>query len=246
MVIIFPDGESSHNRENALELDPSATIGPQLHAILREKVVRNELPPGARLSEAEIGRQFGISRQPVREAFIKLAEEGLIEIRPQRGTIVRRIDPAMVIDARFVREAVEADIVRLLAASPDPALVTELRHQIETQRRFAREAPQDFIRADEHFHRTLARSAGKEGAWEIMQGPKSQMDRVRFLSFGLNATGKLIDQHIAIIDRIEQADVAGADLATRTHLRAVLEDLPELMRANPDAFTGTPETLPET
>ncbi|WP_317707044.1 GntR family transcriptional regulator [Tropicimonas sp. TH_r6] len=221
--------------------DPSLPIGPQLRGILRQQVVQNELSPGTRISEAEIAQQFGISRQPVREAFIKLAEEGLVEIRPQRGTVVRRIDPAEVLDARFVREAVESDIVRLLVEKRDPALVRELRRQIAEQKKLAECSPKDFIRSDERFHRTLAEGAGKGNVWTILQGLKSQMDRVRFLSFDLYRNDRLIDQHEAIIDSIEQGDDEGAEEATRRHLRAVLEDLPNIMRANPDVFIEAPE-----
>ncbi len=221
--------------------DPSLPIGPQLRGILRQQVVQNDLTPGTRISEAEIAQQFGISRQPVREAFIKLAEEGLVEIRPQRGTVVRKIDPAEVLDARFVREAVEADIVRLLVKKGDASLVRELRRQLAEQKTLAQCSPKDFIRADELFHRTMAEAAGKGNVWTILQGLKSQMDRVRFLSFDLYRHDRLIDQHEAIIDSIEQGDEEGAEEATRRHLRAVLEDLPNIMRANPDVFIETPE-----
>ncbi len=220
-----------------MALDPTAPIGPQLHAILRDRIVRNRLAPGSRISETEVARQFSISRQPVRETFIKLSEEGLIDIRPQRSTVIRKIDPSTVLDARFVREAVEADIVRLLAQSPDPRLVAELRAQLADQDRIAKEAPDEFIRADEKFHFTLADGAGKGNVWHIIQGLKSQMDRVRFLSFGLFSLDRLMQQHRDIVDRIEQGDVAGAETATRHHLRAVLSDLPDIIRANPDVFT---------
>lgn len=230
----------------ALELEPSQPIGPQLHAILRQMVVRNELTPGTRISESEIARKFNISRQPVRETFIKLAEEGLIEIRPQRATVIRKIDPKEVLDARFVREAIEADIVRLLAKTPDAALIAELRQQIEAQKQEALVSASAFIQADERFHRTIAEGAGKGSVWDIIQGMKSQMDRVRFLSFGLFRYDKLIDQHATIIERIEKGDERGAEKATRQHLRAVLDDLPEIMRANPDVFVSDPESATET
>ncbi|RVI35555.1 GntR family transcriptional regulator, partial [Sinorhizobium meliloti] len=90
-------------------------VGPQVYRILREQIIQAELAPGARISEAEIARSLSISRQPVREAFIKLAEEGLVQVLPQRGTYVTRISTASVMDVRFVREAIEADIVRQVA-----------------------------------------------------------------------------------------------------------------------------------
>ncbi|SDK81745.1 GntR family transcriptional regulator [Aliiruegeria lutimaris] len=235
-----------HEGRVAVTYDPSRPIGPQLRETLRQQIVQNDLPPGARISEAEIAKKFGISRQPVREAFIKLAEEGLVEIRPQRGTVVRRIDPDEVLDARFVREAVEADIVRMLAEKSDSDVVAELRRQVIEQRKAAETSAKDFILADELFHRTLAVGAGKESVWDIIQGLKAQMDRVRFLSFDLYQYDQLIAQHEMIIDSVEQGDARGAEDATRRHLRAVLDDLPSIMRANPEVFTPLTEGTHET
>ncbi|WP_242500403.1 GntR family transcriptional regulator [Tropicimonas sp. IMCC6043] len=223
-----------------MNYDPSHPIGPQLHAILRQQIIRNALPAGTQISETEVAKNFGISRQPVREAFIKLAQEGLIEIRPQRGTVVRKIDAGEVLDARFVREAVEADIMKLLAAEVPPGVVSDLRRQLDEQRRAAERSPAEFIQADETFHRTLADAAGKVNVWDVLQGLKSQMDRVRFLSFNPMRYDTLIEQHGRIVDAIEKNDVRGAELAAREHLRTVLEDLPLIMRANPDVFTDAP------
>ncbi|QDY70726.1 GntR family transcriptional regulator [Qingshengfaniella alkalisoli] len=227
---------------NDWSLDPSAPITPQIYRILRERIVHNDLIPGNRISESEIARAYDVSRQPVREAFIKLAEEGLISIRPQRGTIVNKIVYAAVMDARFLREAIEADIVKLLTETPDPALITELRAQLAVQREIAHLDPLRFIQVDEQFHRTLAQGAGKGGAWKLVEGLKSQMDRVRFLSLGQFPTDKLIVQHTEIADAIENGDRAKAEKAIRSHLREVLQDLPEVVHSNPDFFDA-PEDL---
>ena len=124
----------------------------QLHAALRMAIIGNELSPGTRISEAEVAQQYGISRQPVREAFITLANEGLLDIRPQRGSFVAKISLAAVLDARFVREAVEADIVKLLADTPDPALIADLRAQLVRQHDLVGGSTRDFMEADEVFH----------------------------------------------------------------------------------------------
>ena len=223
-------------------LDQSLPIGPQLHRILRERIVYCDLFPGSRISESEIANAYSVSRQPVREAFIKLVEEGLIIVRPQRGTVVRKIACNSVLDARFVREAIEADIVKLLAAQPDVALITELRRQLEAQKKVANEASPNLTLLDEHFHRTLAEAAGKAGAWKFIEGLKSQMDRVRFLSLGQFSFAALILQHTAIVDTIEQGDIDGADIAIRHHLREILLELPQIIQANPSFFD---EPLPD-
>lgn len=208
----------------------------QLYARLRAAIIGNALVPGARLSEAEVAVQNGISRQPVREAFIKLANEGLLEIRPQRGTFVARISVSEVMDARFVREAVEADIVRLLARNPDPALVADLQTQLDRQETLTGGPVRDFMDADETFHRTLAEGADKGRAWRVVVGMKAQMDRVRFLSSLRLPVDRLIEQHRAVVEGIATGDVAGAEAAMRLHLQGILTDLPVIERERPEYF----------
>lgn len=217
-------------------LDPAAPITPQVYARLRDAIIRNQFAPGDRISESEIARAYAVSRQPVREAFIKLASEGLLAILPQRGTIITKISYAAVLDARFLREAIEADIVQILAAAPDRMLVRELKSQLKAQRKVASTVIEDFIVLDERFHRTLAGAAGKGGTWKLIEGLKSQMDRVRFLSLGHFPVEKLIAQHTSIVDCIETGNRTRANQAIRHHLREVLIDLPQILAASPEFF----------
>lgn len=217
-------------------LDPLRPIAPQLFRLLRHRIVHNDLRPGHRISETEIAREFGISRQPVREAFIKLAGEDLLAILPQRGTVVCKISYAAVLDARFLREAIESDIVRILSNAPDPVWIAELRGQIAAQRAAMTGPQQAFFALDDSFHRTLAGAAGKHGAWRLIEGLKSQMDRVRFLSLSHFPVPNLIAQHEAIVDRIAAGDVAGAERHIRDHLREILKDLPVIADESPAFF----------
>ncbi len=221
---------------NSAQIDSTAPVGPQLTRILRLCIVRNQLEPGMRLSESEIGATFGLSRQPVREAFIKLAEEGLLEIRPQRGTYVRKISQEAVMDARFVREAVEADIVKACADCAPAGLVQELRDQIAVQKRLADDRPSAFVPLDDEFHRTLAEAAGHPNAWTVIEGLKSQMDRVRQMTSTKFALAHLIEQHSAVVDAIEAGDSDKAQKAMRGHLQMILQDLPAIREAYPDYF----------
>lgn len=108
------------------------------------------MPPGSRISETEIAAAYSVSRQPVREAFIKLAEELLVEVRPQRGTFVSLISVPAVITARFIREAVEADIVRRVAEGADAAALRVLDARMAEQIALPAEAPgEEFMRVDE-------------------------------------------------------------------------------------------------
>lgn len=220
-------------------LELTAPTRPQIYNGLRQRIIRGEIPPGTALSEAEIARRFSISRQPVREAFIKLAEEGLVEVRPQRGTFVRKISKTAVADARFVREAIEADIVRELAAKGDAGLVARLRKLLAAQESVPIGRPYDFMKLDEEFHWTLADAAGRLYGWKVIEDVKLQMDRVRYLTLRHFPQDKLIRQHMTIVDAIERASPDEAEREMRQHLRLILEDLPAVEAQHPDFFTSS-------
>jgi GntR family transcriptional regulator, rspAB operon transcriptional repressor len=215
-----------------------ASIGSRVYHLLREAIVQMNVRPGQSLSETDLARQLNVSRQPVREAFIKLAEAGLIEVRPQRGTFVLLISRREVECARFVREAVEVAFARKAAGEATAETVGALRQSIARQE--AARASADavaFLRHDETFHQAIARAAGCEGAWRLLETLKAQMDRVRFLSIEeATPTDVLIAQHEAIADAIEARDPDGADAAMRLHLGEILQSLPRIAAAHPDLF----------
>lgn len=218
-------------------LDDAQPIARQIYAALRQRIVRAELLPGEVISETEVAREYGISRQPVREAFIKLAEGDLVQIRPQRGTMISRISRDGVMDARFIREAIEADIVRSLAGTIDDAMIKELRSQIAAQLALGLEQADEFVKLDELFHRSLAEMAGVSGAWSVIENVKTQMDRVRFLSVQRSHVEKLISQHAAVVEALAKREAAAAEQAIRLHLREILKTFPELERTRPELFS---------
>jgi DNA-binding GntR family transcriptional regulator len=228
----------------APRVSPDTAVGPQLWQALREWILRGELQPGARLSEVDIAGLFGVSRQPVREAFIKLAEESLLEIRPQRGTYVSRIRVDAVMSARFVREAVEADIVRLVAKQPTKALLADIERLLKEQERVVDgPEPQAFLALDEQFHKALAEAAGQARAWQIIQPLKTQMDRMRYLNARHSSRGPLVAQHRQVVDAIRAGDADAAETAMRSHLRQILDDLPVMAEALPNFFQVSEEGL---
>lgn len=85
--------------------------------VLKEQILQLKLEPGTKISEKEIAEQLNVSRTPVREAFMKLAEEELLDIIPQSGTVVSRINLAHVEEGRFIREKIEKEIVALACDS---------------------------------------------------------------------------------------------------------------------------------
>lgn len=224
-------------RERPVALEQSSAVGPQLYRLLRDRIVKGDLAPGTRISESEIAASYKVSRQPVREAFIKLAEEALVEVRPQRGTYVRRISVPAVMTARFVREAVEADIVRQAARAVTPEILALLEANLAAQRAVVdSDDPSRFMELDEGFHRLLAEAAGQPAIWDILEDLKTQMDRVRHISARQFPRERLIDQHAAVVAALRAGDPQAAEAEMRTHLKGVLTDLPAIAEAMPEFF----------
>lgn len=215
-------------------INDSQPLGSQVLAILRGRIIRGDTPPGTRLSEAGLAAELGISRQPIREAFIKLAEEGLLEIRPQRGTVVPKISAARVEDARFVREAIEADVVRLAARDFDATRIRQLDDLLLAQRRCT--DLQGFFELDDQFHRLLAQGVGRAHAWTVIEALKAQLDRVRHLSLRQFPKDNLVEQHAAIVAAIRAGDPAAAEGVMRLHLRAIISDLPRIAAERAEFF----------
>jgi DNA-binding GntR family transcriptional regulator len=216
-------------------LHPERTAQPQAADALRSAILTGILPPGTKVSEQEIADAIGTSRQPVREAFLRLAGEGLLNIQPQRGTFVSKITADEVLDARFVREAVEADLIRLACAKADATAITNLRTILAAQT--AAPDATAFMALDESFHRMIAQIAGKARAWDHLQRLKSQMDRVRFLQLQDFPIPTLIAQHSAMVDALEARDPNQAEAEIRRHLRLIEADLAQITAEYPDYFT---------
>jgi len=216
-------------------------IAPQLVAALRQGIAELKLRPGEALSEKDIAARFGVSRQPVREAFIKLSEAGLVEIRPSRGTFVMKISVREVANARFVREAIEANIAREAARLAGAADTARLRALVAAQRTAA--AADDYWSFNEHdeaFHRAIADIVQCDYAWRVVESARIQTDRVRYLSLpDASPMPLLISQHEQVVERLEARDADGAEAAMRRHLREILVALQRIATAHPDLFDDT-------
>ncbi|MBV9078709.1 MAG: GntR family transcriptional regulator [Methylobacteriaceae bacterium] len=205
---------------------------------LRDEIVAMRLLPGAPLSDRELALRFGVSRTPLREALIRLAEEGLVEIRPQSGTAVARIPLGAIPEAVVIRQALEGATVEL-AAARGPELGTDrLAATIARQEACAAASDQDsFHEADEAFHETVAALSGHPGIWRVVRQAKRQIDRCRRLTLpALGRMGQVIAEHRIILGAIEAGDVPAAREAMRAHLAAVLPDARLLAERHPDYF----------
>lgn len=205
---------------------------------LRERIAGGELPPGLPLSEKEMAERYGVSRTPVREALLRLADERLVDIFPQRGTFVSRIRAESLRDGMVIRMALERVAVREAAQRATAAGIAELRHCLDRHRASERAADwAGFHFEDEDFHRRISVLSGHPNVWRVVRQEKVQIDRCRVLHLPISGRrGFVLDEHAAIIKALAARDPDAAERAMEAHLANVLPGLDELIRAHPEYF----------
>lgn len=213
-------------------------VNQQIFRQLRQDIVTARIPPGVLLSEKEISSRFAVSRQPVREAFIKLAEAGLVQILPQRGTLVVKISVCEVAEGSFIRQAVECAVARRLAAQISPGQLLALEHNLQQQRLAAQEKQADvFLLLDDQFHQLLAHFAACALAWQTIESIKATMDRVRFLSLEtVSPPELLVQQHAQIVAALQAHDADATETAMAVHLQEIERSVTAIAQQNQDWF----------
>ena len=206
--------------------DRRRPVSDQVYEALRKAIGSLRLPPGASISENRICRQIGVSRTPVRAAIIRLVEDGLIEVFPQKGSFVAPIKLSSVRVNHFIRKALELAVLARAAADWNATRSARSR-QILARQAAALEAGdvEAFHEFDEAFHRAFCDAAGLEGAWATIQIAKARVDRVHRLASGQGRLPLVISEHQAILDALDAGDAARAEACLDFHL----EQAPRIM-----------------
>lgn len=205
---------------------------------LYESIVSLELLPGDKISEAEIATKFGVSRQPVRDAFSRLENLDLLLIRPQRATEVRRFSTHEITKSRFVRASVEAEVLRRAAKHCTEADEARLQLCLAQQKVVVDALDYEkFGTLDYEFHKTLCEVARVDFAFEIISAEKASVDRLCMLSISKeDRVAQLLDDHRAIAACVAAHDVEGAVAAGMLHLTRLDSTIEAISTMNPDYF----------
>lgn len=216
----------------------SGSAGNQVYARLKQQIVNFELPPGTALSEKETSVLFQVSRTPVRESFVRLAQEGLVLVLPQRGTRVSLIDPDLVEEARFMREQLERAVIRLACRNfPEERLEALDRNLAEQQKSLKLHDKRAMFELDEEFHRILFDGCRKHGTWEVIQQMNAHLNRTRVLWLETDPHwDHLYEQHRDMAEAIRRHDEEGADRLMHEHLTLSIANLGVLQEKYPNYF----------
>jgi DNA-binding GntR family transcriptional regulator len=196
------------------------------------------LLPGDRISEADVAAQFGVSRQPVRDAFARLANLDLLQIRPQRATEVKRFSSREIEKSRFVRASVESEVLRRAAHNIDAAGKNAIDGCLDRQRATIAKADlQEFGALDYEFHGRLCDVAGVDFAFEVISVEKAKVDRLCMLGLAKeNRMPQLLADHEAIAAAVAAGDAERAVEAGMLHLTRLDATIEAIQRTSAKYF----------
>ncbi len=218
------------------------TVADQVFDTLQQKILTLELPPQTKISELDVSKKMGVSRQPVREAFKRLAKLGFLEIRPQSGTRVSLISEDAVLRAHFVRTALEVKTCRTASEIGSQDSFKALSKLIDHQRAAIEAKDRDLFHAlDEQFHADICAIAGVPFVWDLLQESKAHMDRIRMLSLDTTSQQVALDEHIVLFDAIVARDPDAAEAAITHHLSRIFILIEEVKTQRHSFFQDTAE-----
>ena len=206
----------------------------QLHHL----IISLQLLPGTRISEVEIARQFEVSRQPVREAFIRLANRELLLIRPQKATVVRRFSTRKIKRARFIRMAVECRVLQLACRSATGLHFQRLDLDLNNQRdAIQKRDVGKFHAIDYDFHRHLCDAGDCALVFDTISENKALVDRLCVLSLSEPAAmEELYEDHSLIVEGLKNRDEDVVMKVITEHLSRLDDVIAGIRKSHADFF----------
>jgi GntR family transcriptional regulator, rspAB operon transcriptional repressor len=206
-----------------------------IHDVIRDAIVRLEMPPGALIDKNALCERLGVSRFPVSEALGRLAEDGFVEILPQRGTRVTRINLADCREAMFIRRSLEAYAVRVVAMKDDRTLLNAFRDNLAAQRNAMKTDDRIAFHAlDLALHDLLLDALGFERVKTAVYAARAKLDRMRLFLCTPERQASTLKEHEHIFDALRARDPAAAGQAMEEHLDMVMTELAIFSATRPD------------
>lgn len=210
---------------------------------LKRNIMSMKLEPGQTMSTQEIATKLNVSRTPVREAFLRLQSEGLVEMIPQRETMVSKISLKRVEQEKFIRECLEMGVIRKFMDKSGCEVEENMAELIRLQKKCGEEKDfVGFLEADDQFHKVLFDVTGQEMAWETIASRNGHYNRLRILYVQRDtAMQESIEQHHKIATLLESGSREEAARALSSHVRRLDIDEAGLIAQYPDYFESEGE-----
>lgn len=216
----------------------TANISDTVYTIIHNNIVNLKLAPGIMISEKDISEKLQVSRTPVREAFIRLSHEALVNILPQKGTFVSKIDLMRVQEERFLRESLESAVLEIFVKFHTEESIDRLKKNLEKQKNAINENDiAKFVDYDDQFHSIMFDETRKHLCYRVIQSFSSHYRRIRYLSMYIADVSKSnIEQHQELIDAISAHNAVKANDVMKKHIRKLILEKDEICEKYPEYF----------
>lgn len=211
----------------APQASPTRSLRDEAYEVIKSRIIMCAFRPGEVLSEAAVSASLGLGRTPVRQAFDRLMRDGLVEVLPRKGIVVRPISQDELHDMVEVRLLNEGLCARLAAARIEPRHLAILDANVAAGRRAAAERDVATLMAlDRGFHTTISAAAGNPVLGEILKNLHERAQRVWYVSLRApEHHQRVVDEHAAIVAALAAHDADAAEAAVRAHIRSFVDNL---------------------
>lgn len=200
------------------------------YRVIKEDIMSLELRPGQEISEIELAQGLQISRTPIREVLTKLREENLVEVIPQVGTYVSKINLKLIEEAAFMRFTLEKEILKFSCEAFPQEKLLELKKNVVVQEVLLNQEgmEKDFHKLDTDFHYIIFEGNRKENVWAAIRRLGTHYNRIRVLSEMENRFDHAVEQHKKIIASIENKKVNQVENALLEHIMEPMKNWKKL------------------
>ncbi len=206
---------------------------------VKNKILNLEYKPGQMISETEISELLNVSRTPVREVFIRLSYEKLIDIYPQKGTFVSLVDLSYVRESVYMRNLLECQIAGEIIDIGMKDLPAEIKKNIRLQKDLVENDGniEEFLELDNDFHKVIFKAVNHETIWDIISTTRIHYNRFRLLTmYEPEMLNKVFLEHFDIMTKIEEGDKKGCNTLLKKHHYNGLEHADILKEKYPGYF----------
>jgi DNA-binding GntR family transcriptional regulator len=183
-----------------------------VYQTLRNNIMCLNLQPGENITKNDLAEKLNVSRTPVGEALIQLSKEELVEIYPQKGTIVSLINLAHVDEGKFIRQSLEEAVIRIACRSFPENMLFELQSNLKAMEFMIAQNQINILvlfNIDHTFHQIIFKGCQKEKAWSVICQTSTHLNRVRYLKMqsSANAWESVLKEHNEIIAAIKSGNI---------------------------------------
>ena len=204
---------------------------------IKENIINLELAPGSQISENELSAEMGLSRTPVRGALIELSKVKIVEIHPQKRSVVSLIDYDLVEESRFMRHLLECAVVQLDCEMASPEDIKRLQENVQLQNFYLDNFyTEQLLPLDNAFHGILFDIARKSQIFSLMSNISIHFDRVRSMALSSVKNLKIVQDHENIVSAIARRDAAQARDLMEQHLSRYKIDAAAIREKYPQYF----------